>query len=166
MKRVKVRYRSPMFEITAGDEIVDSVVRPLNTHLHEPPQIVDRSGTTMRLRDAISLVLGILSCAIGLKPRLMRQNALVRPVISSSSSKLFFKVAESDEAVALDGDVEFQTFDDSSSNILQKLSRGFVPLAASIGFAATPSPVIATRLAGAGIHYFIISEDITNTLHE
>lgn len=78
-----------------------------------------------------------------LRRQLIPSNALLR-----NPSRLFFKVAEADETVAIDEDVEFATIDDAG--LLQKLSKGFVPLAASIGFAATPSPLVATRLAGAG----------------
>jgi len=38
---------------------------------------------------------------------------------------------------------------DSGSDILQKLSKGVIPLAASVGFAATPSSRIVARFAGA-----------------
>lgn len=98
------------------------------------------------------LVLLITICsANALRPRLSRNSALVRAQSPVSLTQLRFKVAEADEVTTqVDNDVEFQDFGDSSSGLLQKLSKGFIPLAASIGFAATPSPLIATRLAGAG----------------
>lgn len=65
-------------------------------------------------------------------------------------SRLHFKVAEGDEAVMVEDEVDFQDVSQSSLGLFQKLSKGFVPLAASVGFAVTPSPLIATRLAGAG----------------
>jgi hypothetical protein len=63
---------------------------------------------------------------------------------------LKFKVAESD--VEEEEDVEEIDFDeDGGSSVLRKLSKGVVPIAASIGFAVTPSPAIALRLAGAAV---------------
>jgi hypothetical protein len=65
---------------------------------------------------------------------------------SLSSTRLQFRVVE-DEA-DVEEDTEVITID-SGSGFLKKLSTGIVPLAASLGFAVTPSSTIAYRVAGA-----------------
>ena len=93
----------------------------------------------------------LLSSTSAFRRTLLRRQLTPTNAQLQKSSRLFFKVAEADETVAIDEDVEFATIGDAG--LLQKLSKGFVPLAASIGFAATPSPLVATRLAGAGEYW-------------
>lgn len=100
-----------------------------------------------------SFFLALLQALLLASASAFRRSLFRRPLPSTINalrqpSRLFFKVAEADETVTIDEDVEFATIDDAG--LLQKLSKGFVPLAASIGFAATPSPLVATRIAGAG----------------
>ena len=67
---------------------------------------------------------------------------------------LSFKVSESDEVDAIDQDVEFDeglSFGDGRGGLLRKLSRAAIPVAASIGFAVSPSSSLASRLAAAAI---------------
>ena len=66
----------------------------------------------------------------------------------SISTCKYFKVSESEQdEVEDDEEVVFEEV--KSSSVLKKLSNGIVPLAASIGFAVTPSSGIAVRIAGA-----------------
>lgn len=60
-----------------------------------------------------------------------------------------FKVTESDDDEEVDEDLEFDDFKPSSS--IKKLSRSIVPLAATLGFAVTPSSGVAARLMGAAV---------------
>lgn len=70
---------------------------------------------------------------------------------SSSSTALRFKVSESDEVeVEDDEEVDFDNDDDGGGSVmLKKLSKGMPLVAASLGFAVTPSSAIAMRVAGA-----------------
>jgi hypothetical protein len=103
-----------------------------------------------------ALSLALLALAAGFRPRIngnvaakaFTASGLSRTASRSSRQRLWFKVSEGDDTAAEEDEVEFSS--PGESQILQKLSKGFVPLAVSIGFAATPSPLIATRLAGAG----------------
>jgi len=66
---------------------------------------------------------------------------------------LSFKVVEDEEEV--DEDDEVVEFDNDNSNkgnvLMSKLSKGVVPLAASLGFAFTPSSALTIRIAGAAV---------------
>ena len=69
-----------------------------------------------------------------------------------SSRKLFtalkFKVSETDEEEDIDEtELDFDDFKPSSR--MKKLSNSIIPLAATLGFAVTPSSGVAIRLAGA-----------------
>lgn len=69
---------------------------------------------------------------------------------STSSTSVYFKVTEADEDVDVDDEViEFDNAGSNGKTLLRKLSKGVVPLAASLGFAATPSATLAVRIAGA-----------------
>lgn len=67
-----------------------------------------------------------------------------------AKSRLFFKVSEK-EVVAI-VDKSSTEIDEVSSNdieLLQKVSKGIIPVAASLGFAMTPSSSVLFRLLGA-----------------
>lgn len=117
---------------------------------------------------ALALVLAIawLPRADGFAPlssplyRLRQQHVVVpglrpsrsgRPALSLRPSRLAFKVSDVDEDV--DEDTEQLQFEDpdQGSGLLRKLSRGVVPLAASLGFVVTPSSAVAVRMAGAAV---------------
>lgn len=77
-------------------------------------------------------------------------NIFINRKSSALGKPLYFKVSESDELTEVEQEeVEFDSVD--KSDILLKLSRGLIPVAASVGFAVTPSPVIAARIAGAAV---------------
>lgn len=68
--------------------------------------------------------------------------------------KLFFKVSESDDDISTsmeDDEVDFDDFSQSKTVLIRKLSRGVIPIAASLGFAAAPTSNIAIRLAWAAV---------------
>eukprot|EP01035_Chromulina_nebulosa_P018503 gene18503-24220_t len=61
-----------------------------------------------------------------------------------------FKVSANDQETLVDDEeIKYETFDGNS--FLKKISNGIVPIAASVGFAATPSSSLAIRFAGATI---------------
>lgn len=67
------------------------------------------------------------------------------------ASRLYFKVSENDEAEDLDMDEEIE-FDEPSfggTAVLEKISKAAIPVAASLGFAVTPTAAIGARVAGA-----------------
>ena len=69
-------------------------------------------------------------------------------VRSHHSSALHFKVSENDEGDELDMDEEI-VFDEpsiGSTATLKKISKAAVPLAASLGFAASPGTAIGIRM--------------------
>eukprot|EP01041_Mallomonas_annulata_P007394 gene7394-15092_t len=74
-----------------------------------------------------------------------------------TSTKLYtptalrFKVIEGEDEITDSKELEFDTTSADVSNMLKKISAGMIPLAASIGFAVTPSSSIAARVAGAAI---------------
>ena len=70
-----------------------------------------------------------------------------------SSTALRFKVSEADEtSVEEDEELDFgQGGESGGKSLLRKLSRGVVPLAASLGFVVTPSSAVAVRVAGAAV---------------
>ena len=78
-------------------------------------------------------------------------------IISGSlgGTRLQFKVSEEEELEVDDGEeLDFGQNDNSggaSASFLKKLSRGVVPLAASLGFVVTPSSAVAVRVAGAAV---------------
>eukprot|EP01038_Epipyxis_sp_PR26KG_P010886 gene10886-14609_t len=90
-----------------------------------------------------------------------------------------FKLVE-DEDVQVDDKLDTAADDDDddfseeeSSTLLNKLSKGIIPLAASVGFAVTPSSAVAARVAGAaagGIAGFlarnIIIQKMKNEIEE
>ena len=67
------------------------------------------------------------------------------------STMLKFKVADEVETAVDDNEtLEFVTHEPGKkSNLLKKLSNGVIPIAASVGFAITPSSTLITRIAGA-----------------
>jgi len=74
----------------------------------------------------------------------------------SSSSSLFFKTSASDDLdVDEDLDLDFEELEDQGrgggGSLLRKISKGMPVIAASLGFAATPSSALALRLAGAAV---------------
>jgi len=76
--------------------------------------------------------------------------------VSTSATRLLFKVSEADDVdVEDDEELDFGQNDGNGAGgkngFLKKLSRGVVPLAASLGFVVTPSPAIAVRVAGAAV---------------
>ena len=119
---------------------------------------------------AVSLTL-LLQTAIGLKVRptlrrlshgglggfaAQRVRVGLRHEISDSLSgtRLQFKVSEEEELEVDDGEeLDFGQNDNggASASFLRKLSRGVVPLAASLGFVVTPSSAVAVRVAGAAV---------------
>ena len=84
------------------------------------------------------------------------------------SSQLQFKVSAVETEVRNDIEIEEdEVVVNKSGSLLRKLSKGFVPIAASIGFAVTPSSSLAYRLAGAtvgGITGFIAKKFIIDKL--
>lgn len=102
------------------------------------------------------------SCSGLLNPWSASKNVLQRKTYYKTSSfkssirkvrfnePLNFKVAEVEDNVADSAEIEFQTIS-FDGGILNKLSKGLVPIAASIGFAVSPSSGIAGRAAGAAI---------------
>lgn len=98
------------------------------------------------------------------KHQLCLSNTMHRSMIRSGidgkhakqSFALRFKVSENDKSDTALIDIDDDDEDDDSEDgalinpdILQKLSRGIIPLAASLGFTLTPSSRIATRIVGA-----------------
>ena len=76
-------------------------------------------------------------------------NALIR---SRLMKPLSFKVAEDEEVDEDDEIIEFDDDDGHKGNaLISKLSKGVVPLAASLGFALTPSTALSIRIAGAAV---------------
>lgn len=99
------------------------------------------------------IIFVVKSCAFNrlvsrslLRPKSSFLNRDISP-FRPSISYLKFKVSEGDEDVEFDESIEFDEFKPSSN--IQKLSRSIIPLAASLGFAVTPSSGVAIRLAGA-----------------
>jgi len=92
----------------------------------------------------------------------LQQNEIVRSKVTAKSSRiskkqllnpLKFKLSENEgkesTALDLDDDIDDDDDDEFTGEFLQKLSKGVVPLAASVGFAVTPSAKVAARIAGA-----------------
>ena len=86
---------------------------------------------------------------------------------------LQFKLSEQDTGgkVALDVDEEDEDGGEEGINpkLLRKFSKGVIPLAASLGFAVTPSPALATRLAGAlagSVVGLLVNRAIINSIVE
>lgn len=68
--------------------------------------------------------------------------------------RLSFKVSESDDDISTiieDDDVDFDDFSQSKTILIRKLSRGVIPIAASLGFATARTSNIALRLAWAAV---------------
>lgn len=67
------------------------------------------------------------------------------------ASRLHFKVSENDEAedLELDEEIEFDEPSFGGTAVLEKISKAAIPVAASLGFAATPTAAIGARVAGA-----------------
>lgn len=93
------------------------------------------------------------------------------PHVHSSLQTLRFKVAEDTEedVEVTESELEFSSLegDGRSSSLLQKLSRGAIPIAASVGFAVTPSTSILGRVAGAaagGVAGFIAKRTVLDRL--
>lgn len=83
-------------------------------------------------------------------------------------SRLRFKVADVDEDVDEDEELDFDG-DGKPSSLLKKLSNSIVPLAASVGFAVTPSSAVAVRIAGlaaGGVAGFIAKKVVIDKLVE
>lgn len=88
---------------------------------------------------------------------------------SLKSSALHFKVSENDEGDELDMDEEI-IFDEPSfggTATLKKISKAAVPLAVSLGFAASPGTAIGIRVAGAaagGVAGMVVKKVIDNRI--
>lgn len=98
-------------------------------------------------------------------------NILHRQHSSIKLKPLYFKVSEEDgeeETDVVEDELKFSSEDGkSSSSLLQKLSRGAIPIAASVGFAVTPSASILSRVAGAtvgGVAGFIAKRTVLDRL--
>ena len=90
----------------------------------------------------------IMSSGVGNRQQTSYEMFLAR---SLQSSALHFKVSENDEGDELDMNEEI-TFDKPSfggTATLKKISKAAVPVAASLGFAASPGAAIGVRVAGA-----------------
>lgn len=92
------------------------------------------------------------------KHKYNQQNAILTTLSASNimersrSMSLSFKVVEDEEVEEDDEVIEFDNEDGNRGNVLMsKLSRGVVPLAASLGFALTPSTALTIRIAGAAV---------------
>ena len=90
---------------------------------------------------------------------------------SITSSSLLFKVAEEAEVDTDqdDGALDFVSGPPSSkkSSVFKKLSKGVVPIAASLGFAVTPSTAVASRIAGAaagGLAGYLMKKGVLDRL--
>jgi hypothetical protein len=85
---------------------------------------------------------------------------------------LHFKVSENDDGDDLDMDEEI-VFDEpgfggfGGASTLQKISKAAIPVAASLGFAATPAAAIGMRVAGAaagGVAGFVLKRAVDNRI--
>ena len=84
---------------------------------------------------------------------LLQSSRTINSIVPSSwpsTTALSFKVSETDEVdVEEDEDVDEDEDGSGGSVMLRKISKGMPLVAASLGFAVTPSSAIAARIAGA-----------------
>lgn len=96
--------------------------------------------------------------SLGQHHRLLLDSARSRKYLvprASNSAALLFKVSEADEVDSIDEDIDFDeglSFGDGrKGGLMRKLSKAAIPVAASIGFAVSPSTNLASRLTAAAI---------------
>jgi len=100
---------------------------------------------------ALGLIIGSKAFSrLGLK-RLTAPSPKIHPPSGHfkhrQSLALLFKVAENEEDTDMDEDVEFDEV--RPGGLIKKISNSIIPLAATLGFVATPSTAVASRIVGA-----------------